>query len=149
MTSTGSDPEDQQEPPRAVGYTSAGTPGRVRPNSDTLPYRGTAAGGGYTTVGDLLRFATALLDHRLLDVEHTRLATTGRIDAAGGRYAYGLIDALDGDVRSWGHGGGAPGMNGDLRIFPDTGYVVAVLANMDPPAAEQISTFVSRRLPAR
>ena len=47
----------------------------------------------------------------------------------------------------WGHGGGAPGMNGDLRIFPDSGYVVVVLANMDPPAAQALSSFISDRMP--
>ena len=50
MTSTGSEPEDQAVPNRAIGYTRG--PGGVVPNTDTLPYRGTSAGGGYTTVGD-------------------------------------------------------------------------------------------------
>ena len=45
------------------------------------------------------------------------------------------------------HGGGAPGMNGDLRIYPKTGYVVAVLANVDPPAAQRISEDLDARLP--
>jgi hypothetical protein len=40
-------------------------------------------------------------------------------------------------------------MNGDLRIFPKSGYVVAVLANLDPPAAERISGYVVPRLPDR
>jgi hypothetical protein len=38
-------------------------------------------------------------------------------------------------------------MNGDLRICPGSGYVVAVLANMDPDAASRISAFVVNRLP--
>jgi hypothetical protein len=42
--------------------------------------------------------------------------------------------------------GAAPRMNGDLRICPDSGYVVAVLANLDPPTATQISTFILDRL---
>lgn len=46
-----------------------------------------------------------------------------------------------------GHGGGAPGMNGDLRIYPQSGYVVAVLSNLDPPAAQRISAFLDLRLP--
>jgi D-alanyl-D-alanine carboxypeptidase len=46
-----------------------------------------------------------------------------------------------------GHGGGAPGMNGDLKIYPKSGYIVAVLANLDPPAAQQISEFLDSRLP--
>ena len=50
-------------------------------------------------------------------------------------------------VRCFGHTGGMLGENGDLEICPAAGYVVAVLANMDPPAATRISTFVVNRLP--
>ena len=46
-----------------------------------------------------------------------------------------------------GHGGGAPGMNGDLRIYPQSGYVIAVLSNLDPLAANRVSQFVGDRLP--
>jgi hypothetical protein len=39
-------------------------------------------------------------------------------------------------------------MNGDLRIYPQSGYVIAVLANLDPPAANRVSQFIGDRLPA-
>jgi hypothetical protein len=39
-------------------------------------------------------------------------------------------------------------MNGDLQIFPQTGYVIVVLSNLDPPAASRISDFIANRLPA-
>jgi hypothetical protein len=38
-------------------------------------------------------------------------------------------------------------MNGDLRIYPKSGYVVAVLANLDPPAAGRVAEFLDARLP--
>jgi hypothetical protein len=38
-------------------------------------------------------------------------------------------------------------MSGDLRIYPKSGYVVAVLANLDAVAAPQVSSFVDLRLP--
>lgn len=38
-------------------------------------------------------------------------------------------------------------MNGELEICPAAGYVVTVLANMDPPAAGRISQFITNRLP--
>ena len=37
--------------------TCGSDPAPWEPNTDTLPWRGTAAGGGYSTVGDLMRFA--------------------------------------------------------------------------------------------
>jgi CubicO group peptidase (beta-lactamase class C family) len=145
MTGSGSEPEDVAVPGRAIGYMQE--KGAWVPNTGTLPYRGTSAGGGYATVRDLLRFATALTGHVLLDATHTALLTTGKVETPrGGKYAYGFEDTIDGGVRSFGHGGGAPGMNGDLRIFPDSGYVVAALANTGSGASEAVS-WVSERLP--
>ena len=43
-----------------------------------------------------------------------------------------------------GHGGGAPGMNGDLRIYPKSAYVVVVLANFDPLAASGSTDYLDR-----
>jgi hypothetical protein len=48
-----------------------------------------------------------------------------------------------------GHGGGAPGMNGDLRFSPETGYVIIALSNLDPSAATYVSDFIAVRLPSR
>ena len=149
MTSSGSLPEDQAVPNRSVGYMRSDS-GGWKPNTDTLPYRGTSAGGGYSTVGDLVRFATALLSHKLLNASYTDLLITGKV-ATGrgpGKYAYGFEDERDKNGNGYvGHGGGAPGMNGELRIYPKSGYIVAVLANLDPPAAQQISEFLDSRQP--
>ena len=61
--------------------------------------------------------------------------------------SYGFEDGRKDGAGSAGHSGGAPGMNGDLRIYLRSGYVVAVLSNLDPPAAQQVSAFVDLRLP--
>jgi CubicO group peptidase (beta-lactamase class C family) len=148
MTRTDSLAENEEVADRSVGYTK-GDGTEWRPNTDTLPYRGTSAGGGYSTVEDLGRFAAALLSHKLLNAEYTTLVTTGKVSGGPAKYAYGFMDSEQDGVRSFGHGGGAPGMNGDLRIFPESGYVVAVLANQDPPAAQRLAGFISARLPAR
>lgn len=140
--------EETAVPGRSAGYTMMGG-GALRPNTDTLPPRGTSAGGGYSTAGDLSRFANALLGHKLLDAHYTELVTTRKVDTGRGKYAYGFENNPSGDVRWFGHGGGAPGVNGALRIYPDSGYVVAVLANLDPPAAEEVSQFIGDRLPRK
>ena len=145
MAGSGSEPEQVVVPGRARGYMQE--QGVWVLNTDTLPYRGTSAGGGYTTVRDLLRFATALTSNRLLDAAHTTLMTTGKVDTpGGGKYAYGFAESMEGGMRSFGHSGGAPGMNGDLRIFPDSGFVVAALANTGS-GASQAASWVSERLP--
>jgi D-alanyl-D-alanine carboxypeptidase len=137
MTGTGSLPEARAVPNRAVGYMDPSGGTDWRPNTDTLPYRGTSAGGGYSTVGDFARFADALLNHELLNPDSTELLITGEEEIGPGiSYAYGFEDHRDAQGNGWvGHGGGAPGMNGDLRIYPASDYVVVVLANLDPPVA--------------
>jgi CubicO group peptidase (beta-lactamase class C family) len=121
-----------------------------QPNSDTLPYRGTSAGGGYSTVEDLLKFATALQTNKLLKPQYTEILTTGKVETTfGGKYAYGFQEASVNGTRCFGHGGGAPGMNGELKICPAPGYVVAVLSNLDPPAATRVADFITNRLPIR
>jgi D-alanyl-D-alanine carboxypeptidase len=151
MTRTGSLPEHRPVPDRSIGYTKPPGATAWRPNTDTLPYRGTSAGGGYSTVGDLARFADALLKHKLLSPDSTKLLIAGKVNTGPGvKYAYGFEDARDADGNGWvGHGGGAPGMNGDLKIYPRSGYVVAVLANIDPPAAQRISEYLDPRLPTQ
>jgi D-alanyl-D-alanine carboxypeptidase len=113
-----------------------------------LPIRTTSAGGGDSTVKDLLAFANALTHEKLLDAEHTKLLTTGKVDTPRGKYAYGFGEHVHDGVRCFGHGGGAPGMNGQLTIC-DNGYTIAVLANLDPPAADRVEKFVLNRLPLK
>ncbi len=146
MTQSGLPPEEIASDVRAVGYSRRDGADRWTARS-IVDNRGIAAGGGYSTVGDLLKFAAALMSNTLLDAEHTRLLIAGKVDSGRGpQYAYGFMDARKGGVGWVGHGGGAPGMNGDLRIYPATGHVIAVLSNLDPPAASNISSFMHERV---
>jgi D-alanyl-D-alanine carboxypeptidase len=143
MRSTGSLPESVDVPDRAVGYLRSSPGGAWEPNTNTLPWRGTAAGGGYSTVGDLLRFAQALGSGRLLS-KATLAAATRPYQQ---QYGYGFDVQGQARLRSYGHGGGAPGMNGELRVFPELGFVVVSLSNLDPPAASELAEFFTLRMP--
>lgn len=146
MSRTDSLPEEEKVEGRAAGYLFHAD--KWQPNNDTLPVRGTSAGGGYSTVADLVAFANAVMQHKLLNAEYTELLTTGKVERDPGvKYAYGFSDTSADGMRWLGHGGGAPGMNGDLRFSPGSGYVVAVLSNLDPPAANRIADFIAARLP--
>src|SRR6266481_3538551 len=57
MTSSDSLAENEVVSDRSIGYTKMGETHEWHPNTDTLPPRATSAGGGYSTVEDLLRFA--------------------------------------------------------------------------------------------
>jgi CubicO group peptidase (beta-lactamase class C family) len=154
MTDTGFYEPGKQIPNLAVGYTRMGPDGKptdqVHDNTDRLEIKGGPAGGGYSTVNDLVKFHVALRSFKLLDREHTELATKGKVDAGGpiGRYGYGFGADGEGALRSYGHNGGAPGMNGDLRVFPQLGYVVVALSNLDPPAASRLVDYFVARMPA-
>jgi D-alanyl-D-alanine carboxypeptidase len=149
MIATASEPEDRVVVDRSVSYMRSDGTG-WQPNTDTLPYRGTSAGGGYSTVEDLLKFATALQTNKLLNAQYTEMLTTGKVETPnGGKYAYGFQEASVNGTRCFGHGGGAPGMNGELKICPGPGYVVAVLSNLDPPAASRVADFITNRLPMK
>jgi CubicO group peptidase (beta-lactamase class C family) len=143
MRSTGALPEAVEVPDRAVGYLRLSPGSAWEPNTYTLPWRGTAAGGGYSTVGDLLRFAQALNSGRLISEATLAQATRPHQQ----QYGYGFGVQGQGQLRSYGHGGGAPGMNGELRVFPELGYVVISLSNLDPPAASELVEFFALRMP--
>lgn len=141
MTATSQQPRDGDALPYAGSALAGMTP--------LPPYTGLPAGGGYSTVDDLRAFATALREHRLLDAAHTTLAITPRV-AAGGASRWGLgfrIQSRNG-APCYGHGGGAPGVNGDLAIYPGSGYVTAVLSNRGHPTAVNPAEYLGARLPA-
>jgi CubicO group peptidase (beta-lactamase class C family) len=146
MEGTASYWKTEEVPDLARGYIAEPGAGPRR-NDSTLPMRGTSAGGGYSTAPDLQRFAAALLSHKLLDAAHTALLTTPHAKAGRrGAYGYGFMIEGEGPWRWFGHSGGAPGINSELRIFPETGYVVAVLSNL-PPSAQRVTEWISQRLP--
>ncbi len=144
MTSTGSDPETTPVPERAHAYTASDDKKWIR-EIGRLPWRGTAAGGGFTTTRDLVSFATALEDGTLISEKSLAAATRGQ--NLKGWYGYGFMVSGDGHDRQYGHEGGAPGMNGILNVRPAQGCVVAGLSNFDPASMANIVNFVTHRLP--
>jgi CubicO group peptidase (beta-lactamase class C family) len=149
MTSTSSPFEDKPMAGRTIAYTKQLGDRRLAAWTDardTLPIRATSAGGGDSTVGDLLKFANALTANKLLDEKHRELLTARKTGEPAGGYAYGFGTSEEDGIRCFGHGGGANGMNGDLQIC-DSGYTIAVLANLDPPAAGRVLRFIRARLP--
>jgi D-alanyl-D-alanine carboxypeptidase len=125
MTHTDHWAVDSLPPNTAVGYTRRSGNGQGdlpwHRNTDLLPGRGSSAGGGYSTAGDLLRFLQAL--------------RAGRIPG--------------GPPPGIGAAGGAPGLNADVEGDLPGGYDLIVLANLDPPAAERVGELVRTWLGVR
>lgn len=143
MIATDSLPESESVAARSRGYMNRD--GQWTDNKDTLPWRGTSAGGGYSTTGDLFRFAQALENGKLLGKQLLVEATRKAQSKMGGGYGFGF--GVDTNPPAYGHSGGAPGMNGQLRVVHASGAVIAVLSNLDPPAAGQLAEFIEMRIP--
>lgn len=129
MTSTDSYDLDLVTRNLAVGYereeTAVGP--RYRNNIFQHVIRGGPAGGGYSTVGDLTRFAVALQAGRLVSRDGVKLLTTPKPELSSPEYGFGFGISEQG--RIVGHSGGFPGINSQLDIYLIDGYTVAVMAN--------------------
>jgi CubicO group peptidase (beta-lactamase class C family) len=109
--------------------------------------KGGPAGGGFSTVGDLHRFARALLTGRLVSQRSLDVMWTAKSDES---YGYGFGTQMGPKGKVVGHSGGFTGINGDFKIFVDAGYVVAVLSNYSngaSPLAGRIGDFIERVQP--
>jgi CubicO group peptidase (beta-lactamase class C family) len=141
---------DRPVPNLAIGYTHIGLQGVPeegprRSNIFGLPPKGTPAGGGYSTVEDLLRFGTALRKYALLSPQFTESLLTGKVDMPvkpGSRYGYGCVEDDVGDQRIVWHNGGAPGISARFDLYRDTGVTLVVLANYDLPVADRIADTI-------
>lgn len=134
---------------RAIGYTFARAGGAIdltpARNDFALPGSGSPAGGGYSTVRDLISFARALWSGALVSPETLRKMLAPHVTNERGAYGYGFeIVKRDGHTIV-GHNGHHFGISAQFDIDIESGIAVAVLANYDPPAAP----VVARRLGSR
>ncbi len=113
-------PKAAEAPNRALGYVRDGSSWKT--NYDTLPGKGSSAGGGYSTARDLLKYTIAL--------EKALYGPAG--------------EALRGGM---GIAGGAPGINAALEWMPEHGVTVVVMSNLSPPAAMRMAQQVRAWMP--
>jgi len=137
---------DMPIPNLADGYTRSWDgkehPGEApRNNIYSRPARGSAAGGGYSTAEDLLRFVLTLKGGKLVSSEYTEWMLGGPEPATRSKKPpqKNMQPGL-------GIAGGAPGINAVVEMNGES--TVIVLTNLDPPAAERVSSKVVRWLGA-
>jgi CubicO group peptidase (beta-lactamase class C family) len=124
----------------AIGYTSTDLndqfhPGQRRNNLFIHVVKGGPAGGGFSTVDDLLKFDQALRAGVLLSPEYVNILTSGKVamgNTEGRQYAYGMmVNVIDGK-RIVGHSGSFPGIGARFDMYLDHGYTAILLSNYDP-----------------
>lgn len=128
---------------RATGFVrDEEMPGAWRSNAFVNQFRGHSAGGGYSTVGDLLVFARAWREDRLYGRDMRENATRGRFDYRRGQYGLGIsIETVNGH-RIVGHSGGHIGIAGELMMFDDLGWDAAILTNGDVDGFWGVNAFI-------
>ena len=120
---------DVPVPNLAIGYTRPDGSNTWRNNMFQHSVRGGPAGGGFSTADDLLRFARAVTDHRLLRPEATARMLESKVSMGPGMgYGY-LFGDRGGKYRSHGHNGGGPGINAELAFYPELDVTLVVLSN--------------------
>jgi CubicO group peptidase (beta-lactamase class C family) len=139
--------QDLLPPNTADGYTrDEARKGPRRQNIFELPARGSAAGGGYSTAGDLLKFARALQAGTLRQPEMEGPRQTIAAEGTASKLtnaAQGNSGGLNGGL---GIAGGSPGVNALLEILPNYDYTVVILSNYDPPSAEKLGRQIVQTL---
>lgn len=129
MTSTDSYELDRVTPNLALGYEKEFTDDGVSFRNNLFEHviRGGPAGGGYSTVEDLLRFDQALRSNKLVGAEYVQLLLSPKPELNSPRYGYGF--GVDTERQIVGHSGGFPGISSNLDMFLGSGYTAVVLSN--------------------
>lgn len=90
--------------------------------------KASAAGGGYTTINDLYKFALAFNNNKLLNADYTNFM---KKEPENGSYGYGMQFAGAKGSGIFGHSGGHYGVGAEWRIFEKQNYTVILLTNKD------------------
>ena len=130
MTNTDAYELDRVNRNLAVGYEREGEDANgpiYRNNIFQHVIRGGPAGGGYSTVRDLTRFAEALKAGKLVSEASLRTLTTPKPELNSPSYGFGF--GVDEGGRVVGHSGGFNGINSQLDIYVGEDYTLAVMSN--------------------
>lgn len=123
---------DRVNPNLAVGYSKErGADGKPVYVNNVFKHviRGGPAGGGYSTVEDLLRFDQALRSGKLVKAETREQMWSPKPHSPNYGYGFGLQGGPGNLIV--GHTGGFPGISSSLEIHVDGGWTVVVLSNYD------------------
>lgn len=151
MNSSGFDSQEDITPKLATGYFKEGAFAAAwKANWMTLPFKGSPAGGGYSTNDDLLKFAGALRGGKLVGPATLQKMFDDGVKVGPGKYAAGFGDRASNGRQIRGHAGGAEGMSANLAIVWETGAAVAVTSNQgDSPTAMLLSERIADLLAAQ
>lgn len=126
----------------ALGYID-NEDGTWRTNAYSLPINGGADGGAYITAPDMIKFWEALLNHRLLSKEYTKLLMTPHIHVDEGvDYGYGIWINKKGNTTFKYHVMGYdPGVSFHSAFYPQYGIKIAIPSNENSGPFKMMKTI--------
>lgn len=123
----------QFKPGETFGKPKESTKNIVFYNADDrLPLRGSAAGGGYSTAMDFLKFSKALNQNKFMSNKATELFHSLSRGFPGSKTLMGA--------------GGSYGISAMMYFNYTKDFAVIVLSNLDPPAATNIGAKIIKSL---
>ena len=129
MKNTGNFDVDHIIENASENYTlSSVYPNQLQKTTFMSTVKGSSAGGGYTTLNDLYKFALAFKSNKLLNAEYTNFMKKEPED---GWYGYGMQFAGVKGSGIYGHSGGHFGVGAEWRVFEKQNYTVVLLTNKD------------------
>ena len=133
MNASGFDSLDEITPKLAVGYFLEGPLSTEwKACWAKIGFKGGPAGGGYSTNADLLRFASALREGKLVKPATLTKMFDDEVPAGPGGYAAGFGDRLSHGRHIRGHAGGIEGTDANLAMVWETKVSVALTSNEGP-----------------
>lgn len=121
--------------------------GEITENLMFQSVKGGPAGGGYSTVGDLHKFALAMQNNTLLSKKLSHLALNAKPELKAPNWGYGFsVRAQEGN-QVVGHNGSHLGMSARLNMYQDKGYILVVLGNYQSsawPVIAKVDQLITR-----
>ena len=141
MEASGFSHDEPHGEPQAIGYRVEGLDGIAESpdqlvgrsliaNTDMFADRGTAAGGGFSTVLDFVKLDKALRNNVLISSDSLEQI-----------FGKGFVSG----ARGAGIAGGAPGASTRYRLLPN-GYSIVAFGNLDLPSAPEIVSLIENSI---
>jgi len=137
MKNTDSYEMDMPVPNLAIGYTKIEGSHKLKNNLYSHTVKGVSAGGGYSTIKDMLIFYQALSKFQIINKKSTNMLFNRYDENAETpnklRYALGL-------------GGASAGINASVELDYSKEVYIIVLSNYDPPTARKVGRQIRKMI---
>jgi CubicO group peptidase (beta-lactamase class C family) len=132
----------------ATGYTKFIENGEVKWNNNqyTRIMRGSPSGGIYSTVEDLMKYASAIRNNKLFPHRFQETLINPRPELNVPFHSYLFFNSTDQNDNYVFHSGDGQGTNCYFKMYLDSGYTYIILSNMNSPSAKILGDVLDQLL---